>query len=89
MANGYEKLARMIKESKNQSNIIFKGTMTSPTTCRINKLILDRDDLLIAEHLTTGWYKSVSERVEPLKSGDIVIVIRLDETTYAILERVV
>ncbi|MDF2842466.1 MAG: hypothetical protein K0R00_892 [Herbinix sp.] len=90
MQNGYEKLANLIKNSGNKSiGNIFKAEMTGTDTCRVNGLILDRDDLLISDILLTGWYKSPTEYIEPLKPGDIVVVVRLDETTFAILERVV
>ena len=64
------------------------GEMTGPTSCRIGKLLLSGSDLLIAEHLTTG-YQAEKRFVEPLKQGDTVAVYRTGEERYIILERLV
>lgn len=89
---GYEKLIRAIKSTQKASNNIMVGIMQGNSTCKINDLILDSDDLYIAEHLTTGYIKSVGgtyEEVAKLTQGDMVIVLRINEEKYAIIERLV
>ena len=54
------------------------ATMTSEKSCDIGDLELEHDDLLMAAHL-----------VGKLTSGDIVLVQRLNEKKYAVIERLV
>lgn len=87
--NGYERLVKILKSQSDSSTCMFLAAMESPNSLYINKLKLESDDLLIAEHLTTGWYKDANTFIGPLKQGDMVVVMKLSETKYAILERVV
>ncbi len=95
--NGYEKLIKVISELVDSSPMIAQTTMNGPTSCNFNDLQLDEDDLLIAEHLRTGYVKKVTqtngvietEYAEPLKKGDIVIIMRVSDDKFAILERMV
>jgi hypothetical protein len=97
MANGYEKLIKILKSQSDSSSNIFLATMESPDSCYINNLRLDKEDLLIAEHLTTKYAGIVTqtgstitvEYIEPLKKGDTVLAIKLNDTKYAIVERLV
>lgn len=75
--NGYEKIANMIKNQSNTASNIFLTTMESANSCTVNNLPLDSDDLLVSDHLTD------------LKQGDLVVIVRLNDEKYAILERVV
>lgn len=85
--------------SKNNPASIQIGTMESATTCSIGKLKLTGDDLLVAEHLKTGFHKSVNNNmpslqnddtfVEPLKAGDMVALYRVSDELYIIFERLV
>jgi hypothetical protein len=96
--NSYEKLLALM-DSPNSPLNIYTGIMDGPDTCHRDKdnLPLDADDLLIADHLKTQYVKDVTlvdnqldvEYIEPLKKGDIVILMKLSDTQYAILERVV
>lgn len=88
----YEKMlneiSRLIKNQKD----IFKGTMKTSTSVSIGDFTLDTDDILIAEHLKTGWYKQNGESmqfIEPIKAGDTVLLVKITEEQYAIIERLV
>lgn len=90
--NGYEKILRLIQKMSEGSPTIFFTVMDTASTCRVNELPLDSDDLLIAEHLKTGWYKQEGNSmvyVSPLKAGDSVLVVKINDEKYAILERLV
>lgn len=52
--------------------------MTSTEECDVGDLVLDKEDLLIADHLKGK-----------LKKGDAVLVQRLNDETYAIIGRMV
>ena len=95
--DGYEKLIHMMK-NKDTSKNIFVTEMTSSDSCTVNGLPLNSDDLYITEHLTVkvvnevvmnGEHAITVTYTEPLKKGDKVVVVKIDETKYAVLERVV
>lgn len=88
--NPYEEILGLMRNEGKKDNTapIQIGIMTSETDCKIGKLPLSGSDLLIAEHLKTGYYGR--ERfVDPLKSGDKVAVYRISDELYIILERLV
>ena len=99
--DGYEQLIQTMREegSKNNPSSIQLGEMESATTCSIGKLILSGSDLLVAEHLKTGYHKSVSKEdpkkkdddtfVNGLSKGDKVAVYRISDELYIILEKLV
>ncbi|MCM1364712.1 MAG: DUF2577 domain-containing protein [Faecalibacterium sp.] len=89
--NGYEKILFQMRRqgAKNAERGVFLAEMISSDTCRCGQLILERDDLLIAEHLLTGFVSADGRTIEPLKNGDAVLVKRLSEEKYAIIERVI
>lgn len=103
--NGYEKFIKIMRdESKRGVSVPFIGIgeMTSSDSCKIGSLELDNDDLLIAEHLTKNYMHKLkidvssshtvtdnSEYIKPLKKGDVVLLIRISEEKYAIIERMV
>jgi hypothetical protein len=96
--NGYEKILKiMIDISKTKDNI-FITTMDSADSCKVNELSLDKDNLYISKHLTEKVVKDVAMSgehsinvtyIDPLKKGDIVIVVKINEEKYVVLERVV
>lgn len=99
--NAYEEIINIMREegSKDNTAPIQIGIMDSSTTCSIGRLKLNRDDLLIAEHLTTGYHfavdnstpsqKDKSTFAEALQKGDKVAVYRISDELYLILERLV
>lgn len=90
--NGYEKIIKMMQQKGSSPSVVYLATMETNTTCKVNELYLEGDDLLIAEHLKTGYYKQhgdTMELVEPIKANDTVLVIKLNEEQYAIIERLV
>ena len=76
MDTGYVELIKIIKKISKQENIVSLGTMKSPTTVDKGGLILDKEDLYINDKLTN------------LKSGDTVLLLKINEEQYAIVERV-
>lgn len=101
MDNPYEEILDIMRNEGKKDNTasIQIGVMTDATSCRIGKLPLSEGDLLIAEHLKTGYHCAVYDDtpskkdkntfVAPLKSGDKVAVYRVSDELYIILERLV
>lgn len=99
--NAYEEILGMMRSEGKKDNTapIQIGEMTGAESCRIGKLQLSGSDLLIAEHLKTGYHcavcsddpakKDADTFVEPLRDGDKVAVYRVDDERYIILERLV
>ena len=99
--NAYEEILSVMRNEGKKDNTapIQIGEMTGTESCKIGKLTLSGDDLLIAEHLKTGYHCAVYDDepskqdqntfVEPLKSGDKVAVYRISDELYIILERLV
>ena len=99
--NGYEELLNIMRGEGKKDNTapIQIGVMTSGSSCKIGKMVLSGDDLLIAEHLKTGYhyavYKDTPSKkdkntfVGALKAGDKVAVYRVSDELYIILERLV
>lgn len=97
--NQYEKILEVIRKmnEKNRPASIEKGVMLSNHSCKIGDLILTREDLLISEHLLTGYFKNIdgdqpskkdeNTFVPPLKEGDIVAVYRFNDEEYMILAK--
>lgn len=97
----YEEILTVMRNegSKDNTAPIQIGEMTSAESCRIGKLTLSSGDLLIAEHLKTGYHyavyndepskKDANTFATPLKSGDKVAVYRVSDERYIILERLV
>jgi len=99
--NPYEEILNTMREQGRKDNTapIQIGIMTSRSSCKIGKLVLSGDDLLIAEHLKTGYHCAVDNEtpskkdkntfVEALKAGDKVAIYRVSDELYIILERLV
>lgn len=99
--NPYEEILGMMRREgkKDKTAPIQIGVMEGPETCGIGELKLFGKDLLIAEHLKTGYHCAVNENtpskkdkttfVGPLQKGDKVAVYRISDEIYIILERLV
>ena len=99
--NAYEEILSVMRNEGKKDNTapIQIGVMTGAASCKIGKLTLSGGDLLIAEHLKTGYHYAVDDLkpskkdkstfIEPLKSGDKVAVYRISDELYIILERLV
>lgn len=101
--NQYEKLLSIIQEQSVafNSESLEIGEMTSKTTCKKGDLILDSEDLYIADHLTKrictevnislvdGEIVDKSKYIEPLNAGDLVVLYRISDEKYLLIERVV
>lgn len=96
------RLLNIMREQGKKDNpeTLVLGTMTSSDSCMIGDLPLDSEDLLIAEYLTTGYHKAVSGSnpslknedtfIKPLKKGDQVVLMKIEEQdVYVILCKVV
>ncbi|BCK01405.1 hypothetical protein [Anaerocolumna chitinilytica] len=82
-----EKLVEKIKGLHKSDSNIFIGVMKAGNGCNVNGFNLDAEDLLLSEHLKTG-YQGASEYIEPLKSGDTVLVLKIDNL-FIVTERLV
>lgn len=99
--NAYEQILDTMRQQGKKDNTapIQIGEMESATTCAIGKLKLSGSDLLIAEHLKTGYHFAVDDSkpskkdkttyAGALKKGDKVAVYRISDELYIILERLV
>lgn len=78
--NAYEQFIKLMREegAANNPYTPFRAEMTDTEKCDIGDLVLDKDDLLVAEHLKGK-----------LKKGDTVLVQRISDETYVIIEKVV
>lgn len=86
----YEKLFYEVnKISSEQQKTIIKATMKTSSSITLGDIPLDTDDLVISEHLKTGYYISPEQFIEPLKAGDTVLLLKLSDEQYAIIERLV
>lgn len=84
----YEKFIQSIIKINKQEQTIYIGQMLSNTMCEINGLRLDNSDLIYSEHLITG-FQVADKTVPPIKSGDLVLVLKLNSSKFAIVDRMV
>lgn len=97
--NPYEQIIHLMREQGAVKNTapLQLAEMTSATSCKIGDLKLDADDLLIPEHLTEHEIKIDTETTKnmkikahgALKQGDIVLIYRLSDEQYVIIEKLV
>ena len=76
----YEKMLEQMRgQSKKESAPRVRlAEMTGKKSCRLDGLKLDAEDLLCADHIA-----------DDLSAGDTVLVCRVSEEQYAIIERLV
>jgi hypothetical protein len=86
--NGYERIINLMRQQGATNNPIplQLGEMASATNCYVGDLKLDKDDFLVADHLTE---KTASKVTSKLKKGDTVLVQRMSDEQYVIIERLV
>ena len=78
------------------------GVMTGERSCRVGDLDLSSEDLYIPDRLLRRMAIEVKADIdkdhgfhdrttysEPLRAGDLVVLQRLSDTKYAVLDRVV
>lgn len=88
---GAERIVKRMRDEgarKNEKGV-FLATMEGATKVNISGLILEREDLLFAEHLLTGYTAANGEKIDALKKGDNVILKKLSDEKYAVIERVI
>ena len=96
----YAEMLNMMRQqgSKDNPTTLQLGIMQSANSVKIGDLLLNSEDLYIADYLTKGHTEKVTissaESIltyeDGLKSGDLVAVQRLHNTNmYVILARVV
>ncbi|MCI8483507.1 MAG: hypothetical protein HFH41_04110 [Lachnospiraceae bacterium] len=78
--NGYEQIIKLMREQGAANNLPVPrlAEMKNTAECDAGDLMLDKEDLLIADHLKGK-----------LKEGDTVLIQRVTDDTYAIIERLV
>ena len=99
IVNGYERIIKMMREQGAAYNgpSLQLGEMSSKTVCMVGDLKLEKDDYLISQHLTEheitieepGYNKKTVKVYSRLKKGDIVLVQRISDEQYVIIERLV
>lgn len=93
----YEELSRIIKKQQKQEMLNI-AIMDSSSSCMIGTLELGQEELIIAEHLKTGYFKNIKLEggvpvkdedtyVIPLKEGDKVLVCKMQGERYAVIGR--
>lgn len=99
--NAYEELLNLMRTEGRKDNpaMIQIGIMEGPSVCRIGELKLSGSDLLVAEHLKTGYHFAVDHAMPSkknretfagaLQAGDMVAVYRVSDELYLILGRLV
>lgn len=89
--NAYEQIIKTMRQqgSINNPATMQIAEMESAETCTVGELTLEKDDVLVAEHLKTGYMKDNDTKIKPLKKGDVVLVQRISEEMYIIIERLV
>lgn len=99
--NPYERLINVMREQGSVKNPpqLRLGTMISDSQCDIGTMVLESDDLYIAEHLVDGY--EIKIMVEPsekkqtakvyhaLQKGDVVLLYQIKEEKFVIIEKVV
>lgn len=73
---GCEKLIKQIKRLITNNKIVYLATMKTDYSVSLGELVLEREDLMISTNITN------------LKQGDVVLIIKINEEKYAIIERV-
>lgn len=89
--NPYEKIISQMRREGARGNEkgVFLGEMESATEVNAGGLLLEREDLLFAEHLLTGYVAEDGTKIGALKKGDTVLLKRLSAEKYAVIERVI
>ena len=97
--NGYERIIKLMREQGAAYNgpSLQLGEMVSKTACVVGELKLEKDDYLISHHLTDhemtieepNESKKKVKVYSTLKKGDIVLVQRISDEQYVIIERLV
>lgn len=82
--DGYERLIKAMRAQKGKGENAFKiGTITQDLGCKIGELELFREDLFFSEELITGYLKGEDNFVLPVKKGDKVLVVQLNDEAFA------
>lgn len=79
--NAYEKMIRVIRKESEQSErapALKMCEMNSGESCVMDGMTLDADDLVVSDHLQGK-----------LKKGDLVLITKVSDETYAIIAKVV
>lgn len=89
MDKDYEELIKAIQRLSKQKPNLLIGTMTGSRSCKVNDLTLGSGDLLCSHHLVTGWLKDSETFISPLHKGEMVLLYKVNDEKYAIVERLV
>lgn len=93
----YEDLSMIIKKQQKQEMLNI-AIMDSGDSCAIGTLKLGPGELIIAEHLRTGYFKNIKLEggtavkdedtyAAPVKAGDKVLVCKMQGERYAVIGR--
>lgn len=84
--NAYEKLAKLMVGKGTAG--IKRGVVLKEKVIQAGELKLEKDDYLLPCYLKHG-YMSDGKFIEPLQEGDEVLMYRMSDELYIILERLV
>lgn len=80
--NGCEKLIQIMRQQGAMGNPprLELGEMLSESTCRIGGNDLEKEDLIVAEHLTAGYNTKISANIAATIDGKETGIIMKDQT---------
>ncbi|MGN1117434.1 MAG: DUF2577 family protein [Acutalibacteraceae bacterium] len=89
--NAYEKILKIMNKEGAKSNEkgVFLATVGENLSIDAGTLTLEKEDLLIAQPLLTGYTAADGSVISPIKKGDYVLIKRLSGEKYAVLEKVI
>lgn len=82
--NGYEKLIKTMRQQASHQKKTYPlklGTMLSENECQVGELKLDKDDLLVSEHLLHKLCEEVKGEIES-SSGETHTHVFADKSKY-------
>lgn len=88
---GYQKILNSMRRQavKTAEDGVRLGTIGENDTCIVGDLVLDKEDYMIAEHLIIGYTDKDGNSMPGIEEGDTVVVKRISDELYVIIERVV
>ena len=87
----YEKIISVMRKegAKKNERGVRLAEMTEDFGVKAGELSLEKDDLVFAEHLITGYKDKDGNSIRPVGKGDSVLIKRLSDEKYAVIERVI
>jgi hypothetical protein len=89
--NGYEKILKIMVKQGNKENEkgVFLGVVGENLSVDIGDIVIEKEDLVISQHLLTGYKAADGETVPAAEKGDLVLLKRLSDEKYAVITKVI